>query len=93
MRFLAVFFQALVGALPGDRGPGSSTDLTPEGDALAVVTGHVAERHEELWGDWRARGKGQIMSVMIGKMDEFYFISISLGDAKGCIKNTLRRIR
>lgn len=43
---------ALVGSLPGDGGPGAAADLTSEGDALPAVTGHIGQRHEELWGNW-----------------------------------------
>lgn len=48
----AVGKVALVGAPPGDGGPGATADLTPEADALAAVTGHVGQRHQELWGNW-----------------------------------------
>lgn len=41
----------LVGSFPGDSRPGSTADLTPEGDALAVVTSNITQRHEELWGN------------------------------------------
>lgn len=43
---------ALVGSLPGDSGPRSPADLTPEGDTLSVVTRNITQRHEELWGNW-----------------------------------------
>lgn len=43
---------SLVGSLPGDSGPWSTADLTPEGDAFTVVTRNITQRHEELWGDW-----------------------------------------
>lgn len=42
---------ALVGSFPGDGGPGSTTDLTPEGNALSVVTRHITQRYKELWGN------------------------------------------
>lgn len=42
---------ALVGSLPGDSGPGSTADLTPEGDALSVVTCDITQRYEELRGN------------------------------------------
>lgn len=47
---------ALAGSLPGDAGPGATADLTPEGDALAAVTGDISQRHQELWGNWGRRG-------------------------------------
>lgn len=47
---------AVVGSLPGDRGPGSTAHFTPEGDALAVVTRDVAQGHEELRGNWEGTG-------------------------------------
>lgn len=43
---------AMVGSLPGDGGPRSTADLAPESDALSVVTCDIAQRHEELWGNW-----------------------------------------
>lgn len=43
---------AVVGSLPGDSGPRAAANFTPEGDALAVVTRDIAQRHEELGGNW-----------------------------------------
>lgn len=43
---------ALVWSSPGDGGAGSTANLTPQGDALAVVTCHVTQRHQEVWGGW-----------------------------------------
>lgn len=43
---------SLVGSLPGDSGPRSPADLTPEGDAFTVVTRNITQRHKELWGHW-----------------------------------------
>lgn len=42
---------ALVGSLPGDGSPRSTADLTPEGDTLSVVTGHITQGYKELWGN------------------------------------------
>lgn len=42
---------ALVGSLPGDSSPRSTADLTPKGDALSVVTGHITQGYKELWGN------------------------------------------
>lgn len=49
---------AVVGSPPGDSSPGSTTDLTPEGDAFSAVACHITQRYEELWGNWR-RGNSQ----------------------------------
>lgn len=35
--------NALVGPFPGDRGPRSTADLTPEGDAFSIVTCHITQ--------------------------------------------------
>ncbi len=43
---------ALVGSLPGDSSPRSTADLTPEGDALSVVTCHITQRYKELRRNW-----------------------------------------
>lgn len=45
---------ALVGAPPGDGGPGPTADFAPEGDAVSVVTRDIAQRYKELWGNWRS---------------------------------------
>lgn len=42
---------ALVGPFPADCSPGSPTNLTPQGDALSVVTCHITQRYKELWGN------------------------------------------
>lgn len=44
---------AVVGSLPGDRGPRSTADFAPEGDALAVVTRDIAQGNEELRRNWK----------------------------------------
>ena len=49
---------ALVGSFPGDGGFGPPTHLTPEGDTLSVVTGHVTQGQQELWDDWRTGVRG-----------------------------------
>lgn len=40
---------ALVGPFPSDSGPGSATDLTPEGYTFSIVTCHITQRYKKLW--------------------------------------------
>lgn len=46
---------AVVGSLPGDGGPRSTADFTPEGDALAVVARDIAQGNEELRRNWKEK--------------------------------------